>query len=68
MQHERAKFQNKLNQVQLYSLVNIIMVKIKIEPGIRYFNLLISERLNMMIRWSAVGDSVTCISVDLCMN
>ena len=59
MQHERAKFQNKLNQVQLYSLVNIIMVKIKIEPGIRYFNLLISEKLNMMIQWSAVGDSVT---------
>ena len=55
MQHERAKFQNKLNQVQLYSLVNIIMVKIKIEPGIRYFNLLISEKLNMMIQWSAVG-------------
>ena len=50
MQHERAKFQNKLNQVQLYSLVNIIMVKIKIEPGIRYFNLLISEKLNMMIQ------------------
>ena len=60
MQHERAKFQNKLNQVQLYSLVNIIMVKIKIEPGIRYFNL--SEKLNMMIQWSVVGDSVTCIS------
>ena len=36
MQHERAKFQNKLNQVQLYSLVNIIMVKMKIEPRIRY--------------------------------
>ena len=50
MQHERAKFQNKLNQVQLYSLVNIIMVKIKIEPGIRYFNL--SEKLNMMIQSS----------------
>ena len=62
MQHERAKFQNKLNQVQLYSLVNIIMVKIKIEPGIRYFNLLITEKLNMMIQWSVVGDSVTCIS------
>ena len=60
MQHERAKFQNKLNQVQLYSLVNIIMVKIKIEPGIRYFNL--SGKLNMMIQWSVVGDSVTCIS------
>ena len=44
MQHERAKFQNKLNQVQLDSLVNIIMVKIKIEPGIRYFNL--SGKLN----------------------
>ena len=49
MQHERAKFQNKLNQVQLDSLVNIIMVKIKIEPGIiRYFNL--SGKLNMMIQ------------------
>ena len=60
MQHERAKFQNKLNQVQLDSLVNIIMVKIKIEPGIRYFNL--SGKLNMMIQWSVVGDSVTCIS------
>ena len=59
MQHERAKFQNKLNQVRLYSLVNIIMVKIKIEPGIRYFNL--SEKLNMMIQWSVAGDSVTCI-------
>ena len=59
MQHERAKFQNKLNQVQLCSLVNIIMVKIKIEPGIRYFNL--SEKLNMMIQWSVVGDSVTCV-------
>ena len=46
MQLERAKFQNKLSQVQLYSLVNIIMVKIKIEPGIRYFNLLITEELN----------------------
>ena len=56
MQHERAKFQNKLNQVQLYSLVNIIMVKIKIEPGIRYFNL--SEKLNMMIQSSVAGDSV----------
>ena len=55
MQHERAKFQNKLNQVQLYSLVNIIMVKIKIEPGIRYFNL--SEKLNMMIQSSVAGDS-----------
>ena len=60
MQHERVKFQNKLNQVQLYSLVNIIMVKIKIEPGIRYFNL--SEKLNMMIQSSVAGDSVTCIS------
>ena len=60
MQHERAKFQNKLNQVQLDSLANIIMVKIKIEPGIRYFNL--SGKLNMMIQWSVVGDSVTCIS------
>ena len=59
MQHERAKFQNKLNQVQLYSLVNIIMVKIKIKPGIRYFNLLISEKLNMMIQWSPVGDSIS---------
>ena len=33
MQHERAKFQNDLNKVQLYSLVNIIMVKIKLNPG-----------------------------------
>ena len=56
MQDERVKFQNKLNQVQLYSLVNIIMVKIKIEPGIRYFNL--SEKLNMMIQSSVAGDSV----------
>ena len=47
MQHEKSKFQNKLNQVQLDSLVNIIMVKIKIEPGIRYFNL--SGKLNKNI-------------------
>ena len=33
MQDERVKFQNKLNQVQLYSLVNIIMVKKKLNPG-----------------------------------
>ena len=32
------------------------MVKIKIEPGIRYFNL--SEKLNMMIQSSVAGDSV----------
>ena len=37
MQHKRAKFQNKLNQVQLYILVNIIRVQIKIEPRIRYY-------------------------------
>ena len=35
MQHKKAKFQNKLNEVQLYSLVNVVMVKIKIEPRIR---------------------------------
>ena len=29
MKHKRAKFQNKLNQVPLYSSVNIIMVQIK---------------------------------------
>ena len=29
MQHRRAKFQNKLNQVQLYSLINII----ELSPG-----------------------------------
>ena len=33
MQDERVKFQNKLNRVQLYSLVNIIMVKKKLNPG-----------------------------------
>ena len=37
MQHKREKFQNKLNQVQLYILVNIIRVQIKIEPRIRYY-------------------------------
>ena len=37
MQHKRAKFQNKLNQVQLYSLVNITRVQIKIEFRIRYY-------------------------------
>ena len=29
MQHGRAKFQNKLNQVHLYSLINII----ELSPG-----------------------------------
>ena len=34
MQRKRAKFQNKFNQLQLYNLANIIMVKIKLfNPG-----------------------------------
>ena len=38
MQHKKAKFQNKLNQVQLNSLVNIIVVQVKFEPRIiRYY-------------------------------
>ena len=31
-----AKFHNKLKQVQLYRLVNIIIGKINTEPRIRY--------------------------------
>ena len=39
MQHRRAKFQNKLNQVQLYSLINII------ELSLGSSDIIISEKV-----------------------
>ena len=62
MQHERAKFQNKLSQLSstVVQLGQHYYGEKKIGPRIRY--LLISEKLNMIIQWSTVGDSVTCIS------
>ena len=39
MQHRQAKFQNKLNQVQLYSLINII----ELSPGSS--DIIISEKV-----------------------